>query len=50
MIRLNETSEAIKVMSAEEKEAETQKLLAKKKQIIIDYITEVFLAMKDNGH
>ena len=36
-------------MNAEEKEAETQKLLATKKQTIIDYITEVFLATKDNG-
>ena len=49
VVRLNETSEAVKAMSEEEKEAQIQKCLAAKKQTIIDYITEVFLAMKDNG-
>ena len=37
-------------MSAEEKEAKIQKNLAEKKQIMVDYITIVFIAMKDNGH
>ena len=39
VFRLNETSKVVKVMSAEEKEAEIQKNLAEKKQIIVDYIT-----------
>jgi len=48
-VRLNEESEAVKAMSAEEKEVETQNRLYEKKQAIINYIIEVFLAMKDNG-
>ena len=49
VVRLNAESEEVKVTSKEEQEAKTQKRLAPKKQIVIDYITEVFLAMKDNG-
>ena len=39
VVRLNAESEEVKAMSKEEQEAEMQKLLAPKKQIIINSIT-----------